>query len=230
MYEWILGLPDSVTTNGRNMATYVYDSDGQKTSETRYGASYATYAYYSNGTMYWYRDANSRLTAAYNWKRGTPQKIKRPDYKFIYQYVDNNGWLTSTINARNYTTNYSRDNMGRLTVYDPPIQSSTNISYSFGTSPTQTVTRGGRVETITYDTMFRPTLTNIGGQIYAKTTYNGAGQPTFTSFPSASSNPTNGTNFTYDALGRTKTVTTAAGTTTHNYYSSHRHRVDRPIW
>ena len=230
---WVLGLVDSVTINGRNVGTYGYNTLGQKISETRNGAAYASYGYYTSGVndgaLYWVKDANNSQTTAYQWKRGKPQRIRRPDNISTYQYVDNNGWLTSTKDANGNTTSYNHDIMGRLTLIDPPIQSSTHISYDFsGGGAVQTITKGPRTETITYDSLFRPTQTNVGGQIYTRSTYDALGQKTFESFPSSGPNPSTGTNYTYDGLGRIKTQVTSAGTTRHDYYSSHRHRVTDP--
>jgi len=206
--KWILGLPKTVTTNGRETASYDYDYFGRKTSQTRYEEPYATYEYNTDGTTAWVEDALLRRTTALDWKRGTPQRILRADGNSTYQYVDDNGWLTSSIDANGNTTSYTRDTMGRLTTFTPPSPwSPTNISYNFGsTDVTQTITKGQAETTISYDTMFRPTLVetadlSTGQSTYIKSTYNGAGQTIFTSFPSASSNPTDGTNMTYDGLG-----------------------------
>ena len=129
---WVLGLPASVTTNGRNMAGYSYDGLGRKISETRYGALFASYAYNSDGTMQWAQDALARRTNAYNWKRGTPQRIRRADNRSVYQYVDDNGWLSYSIDARSYRTDYERDIMGRLTEFTPVAPwTPTSISYNF---------------------------------------------------------------------------------------------------
>lgn len=227
--KWILGLPLSVTTNGRNMATYTYNANGQKTQETQYGALRAKYDYNPDGTVNWFEDALQRRTTAFRWKRGTPQRVRLADNTTNYhQYVDDNGWLDYSYTARGHMTDYTRDSMGRLTTYDPPIQSSTTVSYSFGATPTQTITRGSKVETITYDTMFRPTEVNVGGQIYTTIEYNSAGQKYRESLPSSSPTPSEFTTYGYDGLGRTKTVTTSAGTTTASYYSHHQVHVRDP--
>ena len=71
--KWILSLPKTVTTNGRNMATFTYDSLGRKTSQTRYGALQANLGYNADGTLAWAEDPLSRRTSVFDWKRGTPQ-------------------------------------------------------------------------------------------------------------------------------------------------------------
>ena len=238
--QWILNLPKTVTTNGRDMATYVYDTYGQKTSETRYGALYATYDYRTDGTVYWAKDALLRRTWAYQWKRGTPQEILRPDNKYVYQYVDDNGWLTSTKDAKGNTTSYSRDSMGRLTTYTPPTGwTPTTISYVFGTGVTQTISKGFADSIITYDSLFRPTLVKtfdskpgVGSTSFVKTTYDALGQNVFTSFPSTSSNPTTGTTTAYDALGRVTSTAenvTPFATTSVDYLNLHRVRTTDPL-
>ncbi|PHR56838.1 MAG: hypothetical protein COA43_13355, partial [Robiginitomaculum sp.] len=233
--KWILGLPKTVTTNGRNEATYVYDSLGRKTSQTRYGAPYATFDYNSDGTMAWVEDALHRRTKAYLWKRGTPQRIERADnVTNVFQYVDDNGWLTSSIDAKGNTTNYSRDNMGRLTKFTPPSgQSATDIRYAYGNnSIIQIISRGSGYEKIYYDELFRPVLEETGGvgtnETYVKTIYNAGGQVAFKSFPSGFSNPTTGTNMVYDGLERltssTENVSPFASTAT-SYRSGNSTRV-----
>ena len=244
--KWILGLPATVTTNARNMASYAYDSLGRKISQTRYGSPHATFSYNSDGTIAWFKDALGRQTSALNWKRGTPQEIKRADTTTeaisTYQYVDDNGWLTSSIDGRGYTTSYTRDTMGRLTTATPPAGwDPTSINYSFGNNIIQTITKGDGREIITYDNLFRPTLvqsTDLGNgnsgnnSSYVKNTYDGSGQTVFTSFPEFSSNPVSGTDFVYDGLGRiltaTENVAPFFAKTTHQYYSSHRRRVLDP--
>lgn len=240
--EWILGLPLTVTTNGRDMATYSYNNYGRKTTETRGGANYATYGYYTggayNGLMNWFEDALHRRTTAEKWKRGTPQKIIRPDDNAVYQYVDDNGWLTSTIDAKSYTTSYTRDVMGRLTTYTPPSPwTATTIDYNFTGAITQTISKGDAETIISYDNMFRPTLVETADQStglssFASTEYDAAGRAVFTSFPSASNNPTDGTTTTYDGLGRT--VGTSENvlpyvTTSTTYLDQNRTRTTDPL-
>ena len=239
--KWILGLPKTVTTNGRDMATYDYDSKGRKITETRNGAPYATYTYYNGGVakgmIYTATDANGRTTKAYSWKRGTAQRIKRPDNFSNYQYVDDNGWLTSSKDPYGTIITYSRDNMGRLTTYAPPSPwTPTTISYDFTGDITQTISKGAAETTISYDSMFRPTLvktadTGTGWESYVKTEYDAAGQAVFTSFPSANSNPIAGTSTTYDGLGRVIKTRENVGlnvTTLVKYFNQHRIRTTDP--
>ena len=190
------------------------------------------------GGLSWIEDALGRRTIFANWKRGNPQQITRPDGVNIYQNVENNGWLTTSTNGNGNSTIYSYDNMGRLKTINPPGDwVNTNIAYNFTSSgPIQTITRGNGKTTVNYDLMFRPVLertqaTDTGWSSYVKTAYGTNLKPSFKSFPSSSSNPTTGTDFTYDGLGRIKTErenVTPYAQITHAYYGSHRHKVIDP--
>jgi len=240
--KWILGLPKTVTQNGRQKATYAYDGLGRRTSQTRYGQPYATFAYHSNaaykGALYWARDALGRQTTLYDYKRGKPQRIKRPDNTNVYQYVDNNGWVTSTKDAMGRTSSYTRDNMGRLTLINPHGNwDNTSISYNFsGGGAIQTVTKGQSKETITYNSMFLPTLErtqalDTGWSSYVNTKYDPVGRVKFKSQPSTNQYETKGMQYTYDGLGRIKYErenVAPFARTLHYYYSSHRHKVVDP--
>jgi len=242
--KWILGLPKKVTQNNVEKATYTYDSSGRVTAETRYGAPYKTYAYHglavSKGALYWAKDALGRTTTYLSYKRGTPQIVKRPDNKYQYQYVDNNGWRTSTRDALGRTTKYTHDTMGRIKTIDPHgnFWSVTAINYHFpGTGgASQTITRGSSLTTITYDSMFRTVLErtqalDTGWSSYVNTKYDTMGRVKFTSQPSTSSSERNGVDTTFDGLGRiTQSRENVApfATTRNTYHQGHRRRVTDP--
>ncbi len=224
--KWILGLPDVVTISDGGtpieLSDTNYDTFGRKASQTRYGAPYATFNYNSDGTIHWIEDALGRRTTALDWHRGTPQEIKRPDNISTYQTVDNNGWLTSTTDAKGYTTSYQQDPMGRLTKIIPHKLPSgqqwldTVIAYNFtGGGAVQTITKGEALTKITYDSLFRPvqemredtTLGANGDTIYTKTDYDPLGRAVKTYYPAADALGSAHTAMTYDALGRAKTRT-----------------------
>jgi len=145
------------------------------------------------------------------------------------------------LNARNLTTVYTRDDMGRLTKFDPPgtyfADTSIDFNFPFGGGATQTITKGSGKTTISYDGFFRPILEkteaiDTGWVSYVRTEYDGLGRVTFKSQPSASSLETNGTDFTYDGLGRLYDETENFGQsvkTEHRYASNHRYEVTDPI-
>ena len=235
--HWILGLPKTVTQSGRLMVENTYDALGQKIAVDQYGVRVAEYSYRSDGTVNRFTDAIGRVTRPLNWKRGTPQRIIRPDNFSLYQYVDDNGWLKSSKNTRSHTTNYTRDVMGRLTQYIPPQTlrqwDPTNVSYSFNPNATQTITKADGQTTITYDSMNRPVLvavTDLTDQstTYTRTEYDAAGRTIFESYPSASPNPTEGMVTTYDGLGRvvsTYPTSDPSAKITYQYLNNNRRRI-----
>ena len=242
--RWILNLPkkyEEVGSSGgkREQAAYVYNTLGQKTSETRYGQPWRTFAYNGDGTLNWLEDALGRRTQALNWKRGKPQRIKRPDTISTYQYVDDNGWLTSQVDAMDRTTTYTHDVMGRVTLIDPPGSwDNTSIAYDFsGDGAVQTITKGQSKTTITLDAMLRPVLErtqalDTSWSSYVNTKYDGLGRVIFKSQPSTSPSETKGVDMTYDGLGRIleerETVAPFARTR-HSYQNNHRYRVIDPL-
>lgn len=242
--NWILGLPTRITLNARELATYQYNSLGNKTSQSRYGqVDFLTFTYNSDGTIASYEDALGRKTEAQDWKRGAPEKIIQAagtsDQIILESEVDDNGWVTSQTDALNRTTAYQHDNMGRLTQVTPHgAWSNTTIGYTFPSTggATQTITKGQAKTTVTYDSMFRSTLEkteDMSGtwESYVNTKYDGLSRVIFKSQPSDSATETNGSKMTYDGLGRILTEKEEAlggGTTTHSYHSGHRYQVTDP--
>jgi len=238
--NWILSLPETVKRNGVETAAFIYDAKGQKTAQSRFGqANFATFGYNPDGTLAWFEDALNRRTEALNWKRGTAQTIIQAvgstDSVTTEQIVDDNGWLTSVTDGKNQTTSYTHDPLsGRVTTIDPPgdFFSNTDITYTFPPAggAVQTVTKGGALTTITYDSMFRPVLktTSLDGTdiSHVNTSYDALGRAIFTSQPSLSPTETKGSATTYDALGRaveTRVNGDLVSTTT--YHSGHETRV-----
>ena len=241
--KWILSLPKTVTRgDGVQIASFVYDSLGRKTSQKRYGKPHATFGYHTNtayrGALYWMKDALGRQTTAYDWKRGKPQRVRRADNTNTYQTIDNNGWVMSQKDAMGRTTTYTRDNMGRLTLINPHGSwANTSINYNFnGGGAIQTITTGQSKETITYDKLYRPILErtqalDTGWSSYVNTKYDSSFRVKFKSQPSANQYETKGKEFTYDGLGRIyqeRENVAPYATVKHRYYSSHRHRIYDP--
>ena len=109
--KWVLGLPKTVRQNNLLLAINSYDSLGRLTGSNRFGET-TSYTYHTSanyrGRPFKITDNLGRRTELRNWKRGTPQNIIRPDGTLIRQFVDDNGWLERSVDAKNYTTLYSR--------------------------------------------------------------------------------------------------------------------------
>lgn len=215
--KWILGRVKATSFQGASWEQLFYDSYGRVTEYRKHGDRLATYTYHSatgrKGALNRFR--SYKTSSTYDdtffpsYYRGTPTQVNRPDSSSISRSIDGNGWVKSATDGRGKTTFYSYDDMGRLTLINRPDNwVSTTIAYNFSNSgAVQTVNKGNARTTVNYDTMFRPTLVrsqaiDTNWSSYLKTTYDLAGQTAFTSLPSASSNPTVGTNYTYDGLRR----------------------------
>jgi len=216
--DWVLGLPDTITKNGKLFDDLNYDSKGRVTEHWKFGSKAADITYFTSGTaagrVNTITDAIGRSHVLTNFKRGIPQNIAFPDATAISRVVDNNGWVTSQTDGRGITTQYQYNNVGWLTLIDRPSPwADTTLTYgNLGNGLTQTSTRGGARTVTTFDGYFRPILiksedlANGSSPIFTKYAYDGLSRVTFTSFPSFSSNPVSGANSTYDALGRVITL------------------------
>jgi RHS repeat-associated protein len=226
--NWILGLPSTVTRNGKLFDSYAYDASGRMVAHQEFGVTVATLGYYTSGEqsglLNWVRDALNRQTTFSNWYRGSPQAITRPDNGSTSYAIDENGWVKSNTDAFNATTSYAYDSVGRLTQITPPSPwNPTNISYSYSSGYLyQTAIKGSAQTTTTYNAMLWPvqvlaqSLSGGGNSIYTNTSYDPLGRVTFSSLPSATAGSATGTLTTYDALGRVtqRQETALAGATT----------------
>ena len=243
--KWILGLPSTVTRNGKLFDTYLYDSLGRVTRYKRFGTTEATYGYHGSGSqagaLAWRKDAHDKQTSYNNWKRGAPQSMTRPDGVTVSRVIDDNGWVTSQTNGRGFTTGYEYNNAGWLTRIDRPAPwADTTLSYSNSAiaSVYQSVTQGTRQENIWYDGFLRPfrvrtkALSGGGLTTYVNTEYDVEGRVTLQSFPSTWSSVSDGVETTYDALGRvtqTRETVSPFATTSYAYLSDNRVRVTDPM-
>ncbi|MEL6365028.1 MAG: RHS repeat-associated core domain-containing protein [Pseudomonadota bacterium] len=252
---WILGLLRTVTREGKEFEERFYDALGQLTSLETFNTPTSSYTYHATGdqtgTLATATEALGRVIRYENYKRGVPQlttyndnlSVGDPQRIEASRIVDDNGWTTSVTNPRGYTTGYDYDSMGRLTLIDPHGGwRSTVITYSLiGSGIVQTEEKGSHSTITTYDSMLRPVLvekranSDGGGSIFTKTEYDNISRVIFTSWPSASPNPTAGVATTYDALDRVKTeaetVSSGGGqyaTTSYAYLDDNRTRVTDP--
>ncbi|MEP3653900.1 MAG: RHS repeat-associated core domain-containing protein [Litorimonas sp.] len=215
--KWINGRVKTTSFQGAPWEELFYDSYGRLTEYRKHGDRLATYTYHTatgrKGALNRFRRYTT--SSAYDetlvptYDRGTPTLVNRPDGTSISRTIDRNGWVTSATDGRGNTTDYDYDDMGRLTLIDRPDNwLSASIAYNFSNpGAIQTVTKGNARTTVTYDPMFRETLLrsqalDTGWSSYVKTSYDRLNRKTFMSLPSTSNNPSQGTNYTYDGLGR----------------------------
>ena len=242
--KWILGLPKTITRNGKLFDTYTYNANGNVIDYKQFGIRQATVTYHTSGgqagKIHTYKDALNRTTTLTNYKRGIAQNVTLPENISIARTVDDNGWVTSVTNGRGYTTGYSYTDMGWLTTIDRHSPWADSLfSYSnIGNGLIQTHARGTSRVSVIYDNLFRTIktktddLTGRSETIYAAMSYDSLGREVFSSFPSFSSNPITGVDTTFDALNRaiqTRENVAPFATTTTEYLSNARIRVTDPV-
>lgn len=236
---WVVALSKTVHRNNKLFDSNTYDAIGQPTTINRFGSTYATLSYNFDGTIDTVTDAAGNTLTLSNFKRGMPQSVTLPDTNTSSRTVDDNGWTTSETNARGFTTSYGYNNVGWLTFIDRPGSwADTTIAYSaLGNGLTQTTTRDDLKTEVTYDGFIRPTLTkaeDLSGAAptrYTKTQYDAFNRITFQSLPSTSSNPIEGVETDYDAIGRaieTRQTMAPFATTQYSFLSGNRIRITDP--
>ncbi|MEO1965565.1 RHS repeat-associated core domain-containing protein [Hyphomonas sp.] len=239
--RWVLGLTSIVTRNGKELERHTYDSNGRRLTTKTFGSSFAssTYTYNGDGTLATYKDGLNRTTSFASYKRGIARTITLRNSNTITKVVNDKGWVTSETNPRGYSTGFGYNNMGWLTsITRTGSWADTAISYSLNNNGvTQTITRGNSREIVTYDNFLRPIvvqavdLKGYSASIFTKMTYDALGRQVFASFPSNTSNPSSGTNTSYDALGRvTQTAENVSpyATTSMAYLAGNKIRVTDP--
>jgi RHS repeat-associated protein len=247
---WVLGLMSTAKQNGVTTAGYAYDSLGRVITESRFGRTYATYGYHTiegyKGALHWRQNNLEERTYFLDWKRGTPQQVKRPDDNSSSQVVDNNGWITEETDFLGECTKYSHNAVGRLTLIDPCDTQWTDTTVSYATTTSaevshvvagmlkQTTTQGLQQQVVYYDGLLRPVITKTSDTSkpvtvrYQRTAYNALSQTTYQSLVHGSASTPNGSTMTYDALGRALVVdnNTTSGTSSYRYLSGNRIEFD----
>jgi RHS repeat-associated protein len=223
---WVIGLPDTVTRNGKLFDDYNYDSLKRLQTHSRFGVLKLTYTYSSVagevGAVASVTDALLNTWSLSQWKRGRPRLVTRPDATTLQRTVDDNGWIKSETNSLGFMTSFEYNPMGWLTVVNRPLaHADTSILYSPSLPITAVQTRGAQRTTVSYDAMLRATevkrdsTNNSVDAVFERTTYDIEGRATFKSRPFFDDlAPVHGIQTTYDALGRVTKVADSVSPTT----------------
>ncbi|MEA5667135.1 RHS repeat-associated core domain-containing protein [Stenotrophomonas sp. MH1] len=226
--KWVLGQVASRSVNGAVAEQTTYDAvTAMPLQSWSFGKLKQTLTYNTDGTVATVKDGNNNVTTLAGWKRGIPQSITYADGKTQSAIVDDRGWIARVTDENGYATNYTYDAMGRMASIAYPTgdtvawNSTTQAFVQVGTAEygipaghwRQTVTTGNGVKISYFDALWRPLLVREydSGNVTATQRFTGyeydhEGRVVFTSYPSAASNPDKGIWTTYDALGRTKSV------------------------
>jgi YD repeat-containing protein len=240
---WVVGLPITVTRNGKLFDSYTYDGLRRVHTHSRFGTRKATFEYRTVagelGMVEKYTDGLGHVYNLSSWKRGKPQLVSRPDGTSFRRQVDDNGWVTQETDGRNITTDFRYNPAGWLTKVDRHHGfSDTDTSYAVDSNGVLAVsTRGLQRTTLRYDGMLRPVLLQRDATngavppIFERSAFDVFGRETFKSWPSGAAMPTAGVETRFDALGRVlrsrETVAPFATTTT-SYESGGRTIVTDP--
>ena len=207
---WVLGLPISISVNGKEFVGAEYNSKGQVILETKLGNPLRRYKLNDDGTLAASRNGKNETTIFESYKRGTPQKITLPNGAVYRLSVDDNGWMTRAVTASGFTVNVSHNKAGWVTKIDRPLgYADTIVSYEQTTGGlVQSVRIGNKINLTTFDGFHKPTKVetrDATGQVpsvYVLMEYDELQRIKFESVPSASPNETSGVKTLYDALSR----------------------------
>jgi len=227
--KWVLGLPVRKAVDSIEVSRTDYDPGTLLPVRSfAYGFPQETLSFNADGTVATVTDGRGNVTRASGWKAGIPQLIAYPTGYSERAEVGPTGTINATINESGVRTDYSYDDMDRLSRIKYPIGDvqpwndtvrtfefvSTNSIGLPGSHWVSSVRTGNGLATTYYDARLQPVastaedLTIPGSRSVVWKRYDGMGRETFTSYPKAANAidvPT-GTTTTYDALGRPRQV------------------------
>jgi RHS repeat-associated protein len=243
---WVLNLPTRTELSIDNSSWTIVE-------ETTYYASdsaskllpYQNYSFGSLISTNTYHTSNSSagniLRQTYNasnrwiefndYKRGIPQQITLPGRyvasttQTAFQTVGDFGELDSVTNFLGHKTDYTYDEMSRLTgiTYPSPWAP---IAITYGNQNgrfIQTITRGPYEKRIEMDALYRPVLTRESDtlrnvNVYVRQQFDAYNQPVFTSYPSMYASESSGNSTIYDGLQRVRRQYSTVDNTGVDYY------------
>ena len=201
--KWIIQQVENETVSGGVSIKRNFDAKGNVTSLTKDGVT-TGFAYDSAGNVST-KTLPRLLDHKYSaYKRGIPQTEDQPESITIKRIISNVGNVESETNGEQKTTTYKYDGLNRLTGITWPSGSPLTIDY---TATTKTASRGGLVQSTTYDGFGRVKSVSMGG-ILRTYEHDALGRMTFASNPD---NTSIGTSYQYDILGRLTRVTYPGG-------------------
>ena len=207
---WVLGLPTSISVNGKEFVGVEYDGNGQVILESKLGNPLRRYKHNDDGTLAASRNGKNETTKFESYKRGTPQKITLPNGAVHKFTVDDNGWMTRAITPSGFVVNVSHNRVGWVTKIDRPLgYADTTISYKRNSSGlVQSLKTDNKIVVTTFDGFHQPIKTearDVTGQIastYVLNEYDKLQRPIFESVPSSSPEEIAGVRTSYDVLNR----------------------------
>ena len=197
-----------------------FNSNGDKTSENRYGAQ-TDYGYDSYGNQTSVTDDNGHTTGYSNYSYGMPETISKAGIAYIYRDINWAGTIRYESDGRSNNTDFTYDGVNRVTNIGLP-GSESDISIAYG-SNYRKATQGSYWFQVDLDSFGRVSGTSDAGGINTDIDYNSRDLATYRSYAYSSSNT--GDSFTYDGLGRVTSVSHPGSTSIHYSYNSSSHSV-----
>jgi YD repeat-containing protein len=187
----------TVLRNGRNEEMrYMYDAQGRIVQKTYPDGSQSSFTYSVRGNLTSYADSHGTTTMTYD----AADRLTRVDYpgeRFLNYQYDTAGRRSQIVDQEGFTTNYSYDAQGRLTILTDALGANI-VSYEYDSAGRLEREVKGNGTTTTYEY-------NAFGQIIRMRNLDPAAQ-LLSKFE-----------YTFDQFGRRSSVTTLDGETQYEY-------------
>jgi YD repeat-containing protein len=217
--NYIIGKPlVTTTTVGTESKTIInsYDISGNLLSEDRFGVL-AEFSYHPDGNLEWQRNARGFYTHFDQYAFGVAGRIRlgssddlASDPTIVESRSINwEGTISSFTDGRGHTTSYSYDGLNRLTSITPPPsgEAQTTIEYDNLSAQSMIVRKSDSAVQHFLDGFGRPIGTFSATGIQTEIDYDACGRKVYESLPFDLTTPNVGESFTYDPLGRMKSMT-----------------------
>jgi YD repeat-containing protein len=217
--NYIIGKPlVTTTTVGTESKTIIntYDISGNLLSEDNLGVL-TEFSYHPDGNLEWQRNARGFYTHFDQYNFGVAGRIRlgssdelASDPTIVESRMINwEGRISSFTNGRGHTTSYRYDGLDRLTSITPPPsgEAQTTIEYDNLNARSVIFRKSDSALQHFLDGFGRPigTLSTTG--VHTEIDYDACGRKVYESLPFDLTTPNLGESFTYDPLGRMKSMT-----------------------
>ena len=217
--NYIIGKPlVTTTTVGTDSKTIIntYDISGNLLSEDNFGVL-TEFSYHPDGNLEWQRNARGFYTHFDQYNFGVAGRIRlgssddlASDPTIVESRTINwEGRISSFTNGMGYTTSYGYDGLNRLTAITPPPSgvAQTTIEYDNLAAQSMIIRKSDSFVRNFLDGFGRPIGTFSTTGVQTEIDYDACGRKVYESLPFDLVTPNVGESFTYDPLGRMKTMT-----------------------
>ncbi|RYZ93361.1 MAG: hypothetical protein EOP06_01215, partial [Proteobacteria bacterium] len=205
----ILELPQSTSVQGIGGTSKSYSDQGQLLKESTYGVT-KQFSYLPTGELYeefLVRGSVPVFTVRHeDYYRGVSRVSTKASGAVVRRVVDDLGRITSESDGAGNITSFAHDGMGRVVSAQPPVGSPATTVFP---SALITVTTRGSNRTATYFDCLERELRGVSEDLMDPSIrtihsvrYDENGQRSFSSSVSSVEEPTDGTLFQYDVIGR----------------------------